>query len=144
MRWIHEHPFGVAEFDDAAREHHGDAVADLAHEPQVVRDEKIRQAQPRAQVEQQIHDLRLDGHVERRHRLVEDDERRLEGERARQADPLALAAAELVRILRLRLAAEADKVEQIRTLSARARLSPRPWIASGSPTIVAGRHARVQ
>ena len=47
---------------------------------------------------QQIDDLRLDRHVERRHRLVADDQLRLEDHRPRDADALALAAGELVRI----------------------------------------------
>ena len=43
-------------------------------------------------------DLRLDRDVERRDRLVGDDELRLQDERARDADALALAARELVRV----------------------------------------------
>ena len=80
--------------------HHGDAIADLPDQPEVVRDEEVGQAEPLLQIEQQIHDLRLHRHVEGRHRFVADDERRLERERAGEADALALAAAELVRILR--------------------------------------------
>ena len=47
---------------------------------------------------QQVEDLRLDGDVERGDRLVADDELRLEGERAGDADALALAAGEFVRV----------------------------------------------
>jgi hypothetical protein len=50
------------------------------------------------QVHQQVDDLRLDGHVERADRLVADDQLRLEHQRARDADALALAAGELVRV----------------------------------------------
>ena len=71
-----------------------------SHQPQVVRDEEVGELQPLLQIQQQVHDLRLHRDVERRDRLVGDDERRLQRERARQADALALAAAELVRILR--------------------------------------------
>ena len=49
------------------------------------------------QVLDQIEHLRLHRHVERRDRLVGDDEVRLDGERAGDADALALAAGELVR-----------------------------------------------
>ena len=42
-----------------------------------------------------------------------DDERRLERERAREADALPLAAAELVRVLRRRRRVEADELEQL-------------------------------
>ena len=47
---------------------------------------------------QQVQDLRLDRDVERRDRLVADDQARLDGERARDADALALPAGELVRV----------------------------------------------
>ncbi len=50
------------------------------------------------QVLEQVEDLRLDRDVERRDRLVADDQLRLERERAGDADPLALAARELVRV----------------------------------------------
>jgi hypothetical protein len=50
------------------------------------------------QVLQQVDDLRLDRHVERRHRLVADDQLRAPGQRPGDADALALAAGELVRI----------------------------------------------
>ena len=53
---------------------------------------------PLLQLDEHVDDLRLDRHVERRHRLVADQQRRLERERARDADALALAAGELVRI----------------------------------------------
>ena len=46
---------------------------------------------------EQVDDLRLDRDVERRHRLVGDDEVGVDRERARDADALALAARELVR-----------------------------------------------
>src|SRR3546814_18938501 len=50
------------------------------------------------QLVQQGDDLRLDGDVEGGHRLVADDELRVEDQRAGDADALALAAGELVRI----------------------------------------------
>ena len=75
---------------------------------EVVRDEQVREAAVALEVLQQVDDLRLDGHVERRHRLVADDEARLDGERARDADALSLAAGELVRIARDVLGVEAD------------------------------------
>ena len=64
---------------------------------QIVRDEQVGQAEPLLQVEQQVDDLRLHRDVERRDRLVGDDEARVERQRARDADALALAAAEGVR-----------------------------------------------
>ena len=51
------------------------------------------------------------------------DERRLERERAREADALPLAAAELVRVLRHAAAVESDEFEQL--ADARARSASR-------------------
>jgi hypothetical protein len=52
--------------------------------------------------------------IERRDRLVEDHERRVQRERACQADPLTLAAAELVWIPIEMRCAQADEAEQLR------------------------------
>ena len=56
------------------------------------------------QIAQQVEDLRLDGHVERRRRLVGDEERWLAGERQGNERALAQAARELMRILAARAA----------------------------------------
>ena len=86
------------DLDDLAEVHDGDAVGDVAHDRQIVRDEEVRQAEAALQLLEQVDDLRPDRHVERRHRLVEHDQLRVERERARDADALALAARELVRV----------------------------------------------
>ena len=57
--------------------------------------------QPEALLEifcSRLDDLRLDRDVERRHRLVADDQIGIDGQRAGDADTLALPAGELVRI----------------------------------------------
>ena len=59
---------------------------------------------PLLQVLHQVEDLGLDGHVEGRHRLVGHDQLGLEGQGPGQADPLALAAGELVGVAVDRLA----------------------------------------
>ena len=53
----------------------------------------------RLHLAQQIEDLRLHRHVERRRRLVGDDERRPAGERDRHHDALPHAAGQLMRIV---------------------------------------------
>ena len=65
------------------------------------------------QVLEQVQDLRLHGDVERRDRLVADDQLRLQRERARDPDPLPLAARELVRVAVVVLGAETDPGEQL-------------------------------
>ena len=62
---------------------------------EVVGDEDIGQAEAALQVHHQVDDLRLHRHVERRDRLVADDQPRLDGQRPGDADPLALAAARI-------------------------------------------------
>ena len=62
----------------------------------------IDSAKPSPQVRDQVDDLRLDRHVERRDRLVGDQQLRRQRERAGDGDALALAAGEFVRIARRR------------------------------------------
>ena len=85
----------------------------MAHDIQVVRDEDVRQAELCLEVLEQVEDLRLHGDVERGDGLVADDELRVDGERARDPDPLALAAGELVRKAVVVLRVEADDLEQL-------------------------------
>ena len=67
-----------------------------------------------AQVLEQVEHRRLHRDVERRDRLVGDEELGLERERARDADALALAARELPRVGVERARAQADELEQLR------------------------------
>ena len=84
---------------DPARVHHVDPVGVAGHDAEVVGDDEHRDAELAGQVLQQLQDLGLDGHVERRGGLVGEDERRVAGQRHGDHDPLAHAAAELVRVL---------------------------------------------
>ena len=93
--------------------HHRDAVADVLDHRQVVRDEDVGQAELLLQVFEQVDHLRLDRHVERGHRLVADDELGAHRQRARDADALALAAGELVRVAPHVVGAQADGLEQL-------------------------------
>ena len=85
-----------AGLDDPAEVHHGHPVGDVPREPEVVRDDQRGEAEVVAQPEQQRQDLAPHRGVERGHRFVGDEERRLEDERPDDDDPLALAAGELV------------------------------------------------
>ena len=87
-----------AEFDDLAEIHHQHAVRNVADDVEVMADEQIGQAEFALQIDQQVQHLRLDRLVERRHRLVENDETRRQRQCARDVDALALAAGDLVRI----------------------------------------------
>ena len=65
------------------------------------------------QIPHQVEDLGLDGNVERRNRLVGDDEFRVERERSGEADTLPLTARELVRIQLGRAGGETDLAEEL-------------------------------
>jgi hypothetical protein len=84
--------------DDTAEIHYHDAVADMPHDVEVVGDKEVGQVELAPQIGEQVQDLRLDRFVECRHRLVEDQQPRLERQRAGDVDPLPLPAGQLVRI----------------------------------------------
>ena len=87
-----------ARLDDQAEVHDGDPVRDVADDAEIVGDEDVREPELVLEVVEEVDDLRLDRHVERGDGLVCDDQLRVESERARDADALALPARELVRI----------------------------------------------
>ena len=113
MQRLREQRALVGVFDDAAEIHHRDAVADVLDHREIVGDEQIGEPELALQVHQQIEHLRLDRDVERGHRLVADDQLRLQRERAGDADALALAAGELVRIVVHLRRPQADLLEQL-------------------------------
>ena len=71
-----EQRLGRPRLDDAAQVHHGHPVRDLPDHREVVRDEEVGEPAIALQVGEQVEHLRLDRHVERRDRLVADDEAR--------------------------------------------------------------------
>jgi len=89
---------GPPELHDAPGVHHGDPVAELGDDSEIVRDEHERQVRLALDLFQETEVLRLDRDVERGRRLVGDQEARLarDGDGAR--DALADAAAHLVRV----------------------------------------------
>ena len=89
-----------------------DAVAELRDDGEIVADQHIGQPALAAQPLQQGDDLGLDGDVERRRRLVEQQQRRLENERARDRHALALPARELMRIAEAVRGIEPDRAQR--------------------------------
>ena len=79
-----------------AQVHDRDVVGEVADHGEVVRDEDQRGLAGRLQLVEQVDDRRLDRDVQRRDRLVGDDDVRVAGQRPRDGDPLLLAARELV------------------------------------------------
>ena len=83
------------EFNDPPQVHDRHAVADVFDHTQVVRDEQIGQAEVSLQVLQQIDDLRLNRHVQRRDRLIANDEERRSAHFAAQSSAfLAIVSSE--------------------------------------------------
>ena len=99
VRGIVEHRLDrTAGLDDLTGVHHGDVVADVGDDAEVVADDDHREPGVADQSTQQAEDLGLHGDVERGGRLVGDQQLRLPGQRQRDGDPLGHAAGELVRV----------------------------------------------
>ena len=93
--------------------HDRDARADVLHDREIVGDEQISQAEFILEIGQQVDDLRLDRDVERRYRLVAHDQFRRYRKGAGDADALALAAGEFVRVAPHVVGVEADQLQQL-------------------------------
>ena len=105
---------GRRQLHDAPDVHHGHAVADVAHHAQVVRHEEVGQPELGLQIQQQVQDLGLHRDVQGRDRLIGDHQARVQGQRAGDADALALAAAEGMREAPHVLGPEPDAAQEIR------------------------------
>jgi len=106
--------FRVRRFNDFAEIHHHHAMADVLDHREIVRDEEIRDTMLLLQIAEQIDDLRLNRNVQRAHRLVADDQFRLDRQRARDADALALPAGKFMRITLRINRVEADVLKQFK------------------------------
>ena len=134
MRRAVEQLGGRGLLDLAARIHHDHAAAGLGHDAEIVRDQDHGGAGALLQLQHQVEDLRLDGHVERGGRLVGDQQRRIAGERGRDHHALAHAAGELVRIV-VEPALGVGNLDQPQHLDgARARLRARSRRCGCAPT----------
>ena len=78
--------------------HHGNPVTDVAHHAEIVRNKQIGQIEFIAQIFKQVDHLRLDRHVERRDRLVTNDEFRVHRQGPGNTDALTLTTRHFVRI----------------------------------------------
>ena len=94
-----------------------------------------RQPEFVAEILEQVEHLRLHRDVERRYRLVGDDQPRAGDDRAGDADPLALPPGELVEVPVVVLGLKPTRAVTSRTRDRRSSLVPMPWMRSGSPMI---------
>ena len=112
--------------DDLPLGHHADAVRDLPHDAEIVRDEQNGHSELGLQVFEELQDLRLHRDVERGRGLVGDEKVRFVRERHCNHHALALAARELVRIgvEPFFCIADADLIEKLQHASADFRFRP--------------------
>src|SRR2546428_82169 len=80
---------------------------------QSLRDRRVIEAGDRMLALRRLQDLRWHGHVERTYGLIEDQEFRFDRQRSRDADALALTAAELVGVAVDDVRREAHELEQV-------------------------------
>jgi len=107
--------FGGAYFQELAGAHHGDARGDLGDHRQTVGDEYIGEREFALELLQEEKNLRTDGDIEGGDGFVGDDELGLENQGARDADALALAAGEFVRIAAHGVFVQADAAQDCRS-----------------------------
>ena len=107
--------FGVAGLDDFAGVHDEEVVAHVFDHGHVVRDEEVGEVVFFLEVLEQVDDLRLHRDIESTDRLVAHDEARLHGQCPGDADALALAATEFVRVAVEMFGLQADLPEQLGT-----------------------------
>src|SRR5260221_5010481 len=119
-------------------------MTDMLDDGEIVGDEKIGQSELALQIHQQVDDLRLDRGGEGGERLVANDERGVEREGGRDADALALAAGEFVRIALHRLAAQADLLEKDGDAAGEVRAVGDLVVAQRLANDITDIHARVE
>ena len=98
MQRVAEDVLRSAILHQIAQIHNAHRVGDVLHHGQIVADEQVRQVVLLLDLLEQVDDLGLNGHVQRGHRLIADDEFRIQRQRPGNADTLPLTAGELVGI----------------------------------------------
>ena len=97
MKRIVEDPLFGSEFDNLSQIHHGDMMADVSHDAQIVGNKQQRDVALGLNRAKKIDNLRLDRNIQGRHRFVGDDHPRLHRQGSRNPDSLPLPPAEFVR-----------------------------------------------
>lgn len=89
---------GGTGFNNFSEVHDKHALADVFDQSEIVRDEEIREVMLLLEIGKEVDDLGLDRDVQSTDRFITDNELWLNSESASNADALALAAAEFMRI----------------------------------------------
>ena len=132
--------------DDLAGIHHGDFVADLGDDAEIVGDQDDRGIAGGLQLAHEVEDLRLQRHVERGGRLVGDQQPRIAGQRHRDHHALAHAAGKLVRIFvdALFRRGDVDAAQQLDGALARLPVRAAAVAQEGFDDLVADGEARIE
>ena len=98
MHGVFEDLLRGGQLHDPSQVHDRDAVRNVLHHGQVMGNEDVGQFQLFLEPHQQIENLGLDGHIQRRDRLVADHHLRVDQQGAGDPDPLPLAPRKLMGI----------------------------------------------
>jgi hypothetical protein len=132
-------------FHDAAEVHHQDAVGQVFHDGQIVRNEEVCQPMTPLQILQEIHDLGLDTDIQRTDGFIADEEPGFHGQGSRDADALTLPAAELMRISVTVRGLQPDGFQEVSDpLFPRCRIGSQPVDVEGFSQDLSDGEARVQ
>src|SRR5690554_2187960 len=99
MRWLLEDGSGRCTLDNLAHVHHAYVVAHSADYSEIVSDHDDSHLELLLQLDHEIEDLGLDGHVERGGRLIGYQQARVARQRHRDHRTLAHSSAQLVWVL---------------------------------------------
>src|ERR1700735_4235877 len=113
LAWFVEALRGRTLFDDPALLHHGDVIADLRGDAQIVGDEQDRNPKPRLNLVEQLQHLRLNRDVEGGNGLIRHHHVGIERERPRNRDALALSAGVLGRKTRDGVGRQTNQLKQL-------------------------------
>ena len=109
--------FDADDLDNFAVPHHRSLVAHMRHHREIMRHHHIGQPMFTAQVTKQVQDFGLHGHVQRRGRLIQQQDLRFRGQGARNRHPLPLATGQLVRVAKAESWPQADILQHCRGCS---------------------------
>jgi hypothetical protein len=113
------HGLRTAHLHELPQIHHAHPMAQVFHCCHIVADQQGGDASLLLDILQQVEDLRADGDIERGKWLIQGDQRRLQRKGRGNADPLALAAAELMREFVSAVAGQSHCLQPSRTRDCR-------------------------
>jgi hypothetical protein len=99
--------------NDFSEVHHCNLVAQMFNNVQIVRDKKVAELELRLQVLQKVNNLRLDRHVKRRNRFIQDDQLRINRQGPGNPDALTLTTRKLMGVAIRVVWVESNLIEEL-------------------------------